>query len=136
MIDALVIAFLLGGAFFMLIAAVGIIRLPDLPTRMHASTKAGAMGAILVMGGVAFSFMEWLAFARGAAIVFFIILTTPIAAHAIGRAGYFVGVPLWEGTIKDELRDNYDVKTHFLRSSLEERRRNGEKSQEEPPEEH
>lgn len=116
MTDFLVAAFLLSGAFFMLIAAIGVIRLPDLPTRMHASTKAGAMGAMLIMGGVVFAYLEWIAFARAVAIVLFIILTAPIAAHAIGRAGYFVGVPLWEGTIKDELRENYDVQTHVLRS--------------------
>ena len=116
MIEALVLLFLFSGAFFMLIAAIGIIRLPDLPTRMHASTKAGAMGAMLIMGGVAFAFMEWLAFARGLAIVLFIILTAPIAAHVIGRAGYFVGVPLWDGTVKDELRERYDPETHGLRS--------------------
>ena len=117
MTDFLVAAFLLSGAFFMLIAAIGIIRLPDLPTRMHASTKAGAMGAMLIMGGVVFSYLEWIAFARAVAIVLFIILTAPIAAHAIGRAAYFVGVPLWDGTIKDELRENYDVETHVLRST-------------------
>lgn len=117
MIDWLVAFFLIAGALFMLVAAIGIIRLPDLPTRMHASTKAGAMGAMLIMAAAALSFMEWLAFARGLAIVLFIILTAPIAAHVIGRAGYFVGVPLWHGTIKDELRDRYDVDTHTLRSA-------------------
>jgi len=117
--DILVVIFLMTGAFFMLIAAIGIIRLPDLPTRMHASTKAGAMGAILIMGGVVFSFLEWLAFARGMAIVFFIILTAPIAAHVIGRAGYFVGVPLWDRTVKDELRERYDPVNHTLGSGLD-----------------
>ena len=47
---------LLAGASFMVLAAIGIVRLPDLPTRMHASTKAGAMGAILTMAGVALHF--------------------------------------------------------------------------------
>ncbi|MDX1588076.1 MAG: monovalent cation/H(+) antiporter subunit G [Oleiphilaceae bacterium] len=116
MIDLLVAFFLLSGSAFMLLAALGVLRLPDLPTRMHASTKAGAMGAILIMGAVVFAFLEWIAFARSAAIVLFIVLTAPIAAHAIGRAGYFVGVPLWNGTIKDELRERYDRETHALRS--------------------
>lgn len=117
MIDLLVAFFLLSGAAFMLLAALGVLRLPDLPTRMHASTKAGAMGAILIMGAVVFSFLEWVAFARSAAIVLFIVLTAPIAAHAIGRAGYFVGVPLWHGTIRDDLRERYDRDTHALRSA-------------------
>jgi len=75
---------------------------------------------MLIMGGVVIGFAEWRAFARGVAIVLFIMLTTPIAAHAIGRAGYMVGVPLWDGTIKDELRDNYDLNTHSLQSDRRE----------------
>ena len=120
MIDVIIAVFLLSGAAFMFLAALGILRLPDLPTRMHSSTKAGALGAMLIMAGVVVGFAEWLAVARGAAIVLFIMLTTPIAAHAIGRAGYMVGVPLWDGTIKDELRDNYDLNSHSLQSDRRE----------------
>ena len=116
MMDLIIAVFLVSGAAFMVLAALGILRLPDLPTRMHSSTKAGAMGAMLIMAGVVLGFAEWLALARGLAIVLFIMMTTPIAAHAIGRAGYFIGVPLWDGTIKDELRENYDSQTHGLRS--------------------
>ncbi len=111
----LIIGFLMVlGSLFMLLAAVGILRLPDLPTRMHASTKAGAMGAIFIMTAVVLHFSTGIVFARALAIVLFIILTAPIAAHVIARAGYFVGVPLWRGTVKDELRDHYDPVTHSL----------------------
>lgn len=116
MIDVIVSLFLLAGASFMLLAAVGIVRLPDLPTRMHASTKAGAMGAMFIMGGVAFFFGDSVVVARAFAIVLFILITSPIAAHVIGRAGYFTGTELWEGTVKDELRENYDPDTHKLLS--------------------
>lgn len=116
MMDLLIAVFLISGAAFMLLAALGILRLPDLPTRMHSSTKSGTMGAVLIMAGVVLGFAEWLALARGMAIVLFIMMTSPIAAHAIGRAGYFIGVPLWDGTIKDELRENYDSQTHGLSS--------------------
>jgi len=119
MTDIIVSILLLAGAGFMLLAAVGIVRLPDFPTRMHATTKAGAMGAIFTMGGVAFFFADGIVFARAFAIVVFILITSPIAAHVIGRAGYFIGTPLWSGTIKDELRDNYDSQTHTLKSGYE-----------------
>lgn len=119
MTDILVSILLLGGATFTILAAVGIVRLPDLPTRMHASTKAGAMGAILIMGGVALHFADSVVLARAVAIVIFILITSPIAAHVIGRAGYFLGTPLWDGTVKDELRASYDSKVHSLRSVLE-----------------
>lgn len=117
MIEIIISLFLLAGASFMLLAAVGIVRLPDLPTRMHASTKAGAMGAMFIMGGVAFFFADSVVFARAFAIVVFILITSPVAAHVIGRAGYFTGTPLWDGTVKDELRKNYDPETHKLLSS-------------------
>ena len=101
----------------MVLAAVGVLRLPDLPTRMHATTKASALGAMLTMAGVAVYFSDSTVAARAVAIVIFIFLTAPIAAHVIGRAGYFTGIELWEGTVKDELRDRYDAQNHTLSSS-------------------
>ncbi|MCH8500186.1 MAG: monovalent cation/H(+) antiporter subunit G [Marinobacter sp.] len=119
MSEIIVAIMLLGGASFMLLAAIGILRLPDLPTRMHASTKAGAMGAMFTMAGVAIYFGDGVVVARAIAIIIFILITAPIAAHVIGRAGYFMGTPLWEGTVKDELRDQYDEETHKLYSGFE-----------------
>jgi multicomponent Na+:H+ antiporter subunit G len=119
MTEVLVSVLLLAGASFMVLAAIGILRLPDLPTRMHATTKAGALGAMLTMGGVAFYFADSTVVARAIAIVVFILLTAPIAAHVIGRAGYFTGIELWEGTVKDELRERYDSDSHELRSGLD-----------------
>lgn len=120
MIEILVSALLILGALLMLLAAIGIVRLPDLPTRMHATTKSGALGTSVIMVGVGMAFMEPVIWARVAAIIAFIVVTAPVAAHVIGRAGYFVGVPLWEGTVKDELQRNYDPETHRLHSGLEE----------------
>ena len=94
MIEILVSVLLLVGAAFMVLAAIGVLRLPDLPTRMHATTKAGALGAMMTMGGVAFYFGDSTVAARAVAIVIFIFLTAPIAAHVIGRAGYFTGTNL------------------------------------------
>ncbi|WP_341936315.1 monovalent cation/H(+) antiporter subunit G [Marinimicrobium sp. C2-29] len=119
MIEVIVSFFVLSGASLMLLASIGIIRLPDLPTRMHASTKSGALGTSLIMIAVALAFLETVVTARALAIISFIILTSPVAAHVIGRAGYFVGVPLWDGTVKDALKDNYNPDTHFLSSGYE-----------------
>lgn len=107
---------LLAGALLMLVAALGAVRMPDLPTRMHATTKAGALGGGLMVLAVAVYFGEGPVTARALAVVVFIILTAPVAAHIIGRAGYFVGVPLWEGTIRDDLEGRYDPETHVLHS--------------------
>lgn len=119
LLEVLVSIFMLSGAALGLLAAIGIIRLPDLPTRMHASTKSGALGTSLIMVGVMLAFMEPVVTFRSFAIILFIMITSPIAAHVIARAGYFVGVSLWDGTVKDMLRESYDPETHRLRSGFE-----------------
>ena len=110
---------LLAGSVFMLIAALGVLRMPDLLTRMHATTKAGVLGAGLTMVAVAVHFGTEPVIAKAVAVIAFLLLTAPVAAHAIGRAGYFMGVPLWENTQVDELKGRYDEKTHTLASSDE-----------------
>jgi len=120
MTELLMSALVLLGAGFMLLASVGILRLPDTPTRMHASTKAAALGVMLIMAAVSLHFAEFSVFTRAIAIVAFILLTAPIGAHVIGRAAYFMGTPLWHGTIKDELKACYEEKNHRLSSEVEE----------------
>jgi multicomponent Na+:H+ antiporter subunit G len=119
MIKIVISALLIFGALLGLLAAIGLYRMPDLPTRMHATTKAGVLGTTLIMIAVAIFFAEVHVIARAFAIISFLILTAPVAAHVIGRASYFVGVPLWEGTVKDELKESYDTETHYLRSGFE-----------------
>jgi hypothetical protein len=55
---------------------------------------------------------------RALATSVFFLLTAPVSAHLVGRASYFLGVPLWEGTVIDELRGRYDLRTHRLDSSF------------------
>ncbi|MFG6666910.1 monovalent cation/H(+) antiporter subunit G [Halomonas sp. HNIBRBA4712] len=119
MIEFIKGALLLVGSLFILLAAIGLLRLPDLLTRMHATTKAAALGVILIMLASAMHFAEVGVVARSFAIILFILMTAPVAAHVIGRAGYFVGSKLWSGTVKDELKPNYDPLTHELKSGLE-----------------
>ncbi|KAA0011722.1 monovalent cation/H(+) antiporter subunit G [Billgrantia pellis] len=119
MIETLKAGLILVGALFMFLAALGLMRLPDLLTRMHATTKAATLGASLIMLAVALHFGEVAVVARALGVILFIMLTAPVAAHVIGRAGYFVGSKLWHGTVKDELRPHYDPLTHELRSGME-----------------
>lgn len=119
MIETLKGGLILGGAIFMLLAALGVLRLPDLLTRMHATTKAATLGVTLIMLAVALHFSQVAVVARALGVILFIMMTAPVAAHVIGRAGYFVGSKLWSGTVKDELRPNYDPLTHELKSGLE-----------------
>lgn len=96
-------ALLLLGAAFMALGAAGLVRLPDVYTRMSASSKAATLGASLLLLGAALHFGTAAVAGRAVVIVAFLFLTAPVAAHAIGRAGYRRRSPLWEGTITDEL---------------------------------
>ena len=93
------------GALFMLLAGVGLVRLPDLYLRMSAASKAATLGASLVLLGAAVHFGTAAVAGRAVVIVVFLFLTAPVAAHTIGRAGYRRKSPLWKGTIADELAD-------------------------------
>lgn len=91
------------GALLMLLAGLGIFRFPDLFTRMQATTKASSLGILLVMLGVAIHFREPTIAAHAMLVVLFFFLTLPVSAHWIARASHRVGVPLWPGTLRDEL---------------------------------
>lgn len=132
MIDLLIALSMLVGALFMLLAAIGLLRMPDLPMRMHATTKAGVLGSGLIMIAVALHFSSSEVTARVIAIIGFIMLTAPVAAHVIGRAGYFVGVPLWDKIQQDDLKGQYDTTTHTLNSPQAYR----QPDPEEPPRSH
>lgn len=108
---------MLSGAVFAFLAAMGILRFPDLFSRMQAATKGSAFGVTCVLLAVAVHFAELGIATRAIVTIIFVILTAPVAAHMIGRAAYFVGVPLWHGTVTDELRGRYDMRTHALSSS-------------------
>lgn len=95
----------LAGGLFSLAAAIGVVRLPDVLVRMHASTKAGTLGCGLILVAVAVHFGDTSIIGLCVATIVFLLLTAPIAAHMIGRAAYRTGVPLWSGTVTDELAD-------------------------------
>lgn len=102
------------GALFMFLGSIGILRMPDLFLRMSATTKVTALGVALMLLAAAFHFNEMGVAARAIAILVFVLLTAPVGAHMIGRAAYFTGVSLWQGTIADELRGHYNLRTHTL----------------------
>ena len=107
-------ALMLGGASFMLLAAVGIVRMPDLFTRMQTASKASTLGISLILLAAGLLLEDYAVALRAILTISFFFVTAPVAAHMIARAAYFVGVPLWSGTITDELRGHYDRTTHRL----------------------
>lgn len=101
----IVAAFLIGaGVGFMVLAGVGLLRLPDVFARMHAATKSASLGVACVLGGSAILVPGPLADFKLILAIAFQFMTAPVAAHVIGRAAYRAGVPLWEGTRYDEWR--------------------------------
>jgi multicomponent Na+:H+ antiporter subunit G len=90
------------GPAFALLAAVGVLRMPDVFTRMQASTKASTLGLGCLLIGAAVQLGDFASFIRVLSIGAFVLLTTPVAAHVIARASYLADVPLWEGTVRDE----------------------------------
>jgi multicomponent Na+:H+ antiporter subunit G len=95
------------GSAFALLAAVGVLRMPDLFTRMQAATKSTTLGVGCILLAVAVYFGELGVTARALLTIAFLLLTAPIAAQMIGRAAYVVGVPLWKDTVIDELRERH-----------------------------
>jgi multicomponent Na+:H+ antiporter subunit G len=83
---AMVLAVL--GVLLQLVAALGVLRMPDLLTRMHASSKAATLGTALILLAVGIHFGRSDILARTGLIILFLLLTAPVAAHMIGRAGY------------------------------------------------
>lgn len=109
-------ALMITGAAFLLLASIGIIRMPDLYSRIQAATKAATLGVGCIILAMAIHFVDLGITVRALLVIAFLFMTQPVAAHVIGRAAYFVGVPLWENTIMDELRGKYDASTHELES--------------------
>ena len=92
----------LTGATLVLLAAVGIVRMPDLFTRMQAATKASTLGLGCLLAASAMALADSAAFVRVISIGAFVMLTSPVSNHVIARAAYITKVPLWSGTVADE----------------------------------
>jgi multicomponent Na+:H+ antiporter subunit G len=102
MIEWLSGALFIAGATFALLAAVGVLRMPDVFTRMQASTKASTLGLGCLLVGVALRNPEPAFVVRAASIAAFMLMTTAVAAHVIARAAARSGAPMWPGTRVDE----------------------------------
>lgn len=114
-----IIFLMLVGAFFVFVAGLGALRMPDLFLRISATTKAATMGvgSILLAAGLYFGDLG--SASRALAIIAFILLTAPVSAHMIGRAAYLTRSPLSPETIQDDLAGQYDRKSNRLSSHVD-----------------
>lgn len=115
------------GALFILLAAIGVIRMPDLYLRISVTTKAATLGIGLLLIAAATYFNEFGISSRVAAIILFMLLTAPVGAHMIGRASYFTGVKLWKHSKVDDLKGKYYPKSHELASDMKPEKENESK---------
>lgn len=90
-LDAIGAVLLLLAAFLTLAAAVGLLRFPDTLARLHAATKPQILGVIFVVVALALSVRSWTVLLLLVPVVVFQLLTAPISAHMVGRAGYRAG---------------------------------------------
>lgn len=104
--EILVSIFLLLGGVLSLVAAIGVLRMPDLFSRMHAATKTGTVGVSVVAIGMMIQFGNITVTSRGLLVIAFFLLTAPVAAHMIARAAYRSGVSLWILTRIDEWKSH------------------------------
>ncbi len=98
---------ILAGVLVMLIAGVGVLRMPDTLTRASAATKATGLGAGLILLGVGIAIGTPNAIVKVALAIALQVAGAPLAGHLIGRAAYRSGAPLWEGTVIDDYRRFY-----------------------------
>lgn len=102
MIEIIAATLVVAGSLFALLAAVGVLRLPDVFNRMQSSTKASTLGLACLLGGLILLHPSTEFVIRAGSIAAFIMLTAPLSAHVIARAAARTGAPLWIGTHVDE----------------------------------
>ncbi len=97
---------LLLGTFLVVVAGIGLVRFPDVFCRMHAASKAGTLGIVMMLLGTIVIFLpsDLSVLARGFLAIFFQFLTTPAATHLLARAAYIRQYPVSDRTAVDELK--------------------------------
>jgi multicomponent Na+:H+ antiporter subunit G len=89
------------GALFALIASIGLLRLPDFYTRMHAASKAGTLGSCVMLMALAVHADDLAVTLRALGGVVFFLLTAPVSAHLLAKAAHGSGLKLWKGSVVD-----------------------------------
>jgi multicomponent Na+:H+ antiporter subunit G len=87
-IDLVSAVFMVVGAVMSLGAAIGLLRFPDLLSRMHAATKPQVLGLFLLLASIGLQMRTWWVWPVLVVAWIFQLLTVPVSAHMVGRAGY------------------------------------------------
>lgn len=98
--------FILVGITFDLFGCIGLIRLPDVYNRLQASTKCVTLGTCGILMGVVIKFGFTAAGVKALLCIIFLLLTSPVAAHALARGAHRAGVKLWEKSVCDKYAED------------------------------
>lgn len=128
-LDVVASIFFLAGCALALVAAIGLVRFPDLLSRMHAATKPQVLGLILMVLGLAIHLRDPLSAGPLVLLLTFQMITAPVSAHMVGRAGYRTGRIRHDLLVRDELTLDLEA----ARRPAEERAPDREARAEEPP---
>jgi multicomponent Na+:H+ antiporter subunit G len=93
--NVLAVLLLAAGMFFHVVAALGVLRMPDFYTRLHAVSKAETLGVLFTLAAVAVWGGVSLTTVKIALIAVFLFLANPTSTHAIGRAALRSGLTPW-----------------------------------------
>ena len=110
-LDLIAAICLLLGAFLSLAAGIGLLRFPDALSRLHAATKPQVLGLLFIVTAVALGARSWSTLLALLPVLLFQVLTAPISAHMVGRAGYRTGNFRRDILIADELEQAVDAAT-------------------------
>jgi|SRR5690554_6730718 multicomponent Na+:H+ antiporter subunit G len=114
--DLLIMIFSGLGVIFILIASIGIVRMPDFFLRLSVTVKATTLGVGFILLSTVIYFGELSVTTKSLAIILFLLLTSPVGAQLIGRVSYFTGAKLWKNSVIDELKGKFNEETHVLGS--------------------
>jgi multicomponent Na+:H+ antiporter subunit G len=108
-IEIIIAVLIVTGSAFALIAALGVLRMPDFYMRMHAATKAGAFGSLLLLMAAALYFGTLRAVLTSVAVIVFFYFTTPVAAQTLAESAYRRGIKLWDRSLVDRLKESGEI---------------------------
>lgn len=100
--ELLTLGFLLVGLFFMLVGAIGLVRLPDAYNRLHAATKCSTLGLLGLLLAAVAHFADPRVLVIAVLTVFFIFVSNPVGSHLLAKAALATRTPQWSGTVGDE----------------------------------
>ena len=125
------------GLAFDVFGCIGLVRLPDVYNRAQAATKCVTLGTCMILLGVALAAwggmnwpgwegVNWPMGVKAVICASFILLTSPVGAHAVCRGAYLGGVPLWEGSVEDEFADRaQDIREEYARTAADQAQKQG-----------